>query len=129
MVPLVGNICTICTNLIANGTIGKEIVANGLKMVIPLVPMVTNVTSHWYHCVIGRPSKHRTHASCTSRSFSQPTLNCSCFIQILLWIQKYTDFLGFQENYTVSNLTPKSRLSLLYPHIVMLTLTDSRLSF
>ena len=29
MVPLVGNIGTICTNLIANGTIGKEIVANG----------------------------------------------------------------------------------------------------
>ena len=28
MVPLVGNIFTICTNLITNGTIGKEIVAN-----------------------------------------------------------------------------------------------------
>ena len=39
MVPLVGNIFTICTNLITNGTIGKDIGANG-KMVIPLVPMV-----------------------------------------------------------------------------------------
>ena len=29
MVPLVGNICTIGTNLITNGTIGKEIYANG----------------------------------------------------------------------------------------------------
>ena len=29
MVPLVGNICTIGTNLITNGTIGKEIGANG----------------------------------------------------------------------------------------------------
>ena len=29
MVPLVGKICTICTNLIANGTIGKEIGAHG----------------------------------------------------------------------------------------------------
>ena len=28
MVPLVGNIFTICTNLITNGTIGKEIGAN-----------------------------------------------------------------------------------------------------
>ena len=39
VVPLVGNICTICTNLIADGTIGKEFGANG-KMVIALVPMV-----------------------------------------------------------------------------------------
>ena len=31
MVPFVGNICTICTNLIANGTNGKEIGANGKK--------------------------------------------------------------------------------------------------
>ena len=29
MVPLVGNICPIGSNLIANGTIGKEIGANG----------------------------------------------------------------------------------------------------
>ena len=29
MIPLVGNICTICANLITNGTIGKEIGANG----------------------------------------------------------------------------------------------------
>ena len=29
MVPLVGNIFTICTNLITNGTTGKEIGANG----------------------------------------------------------------------------------------------------
>ena len=29
MVPLVGNICTIGTNLITNGTIGKDIGANG----------------------------------------------------------------------------------------------------
>ena len=29
MVPLVGNIFTICTNVMSNGTIGKEIGANG----------------------------------------------------------------------------------------------------
>ena len=39
MVPLVGNICTIGTNLITHGTIGKEIVQM-VKMVMPLVPMV-----------------------------------------------------------------------------------------
>ena len=39
MVPLVGNICTISTNLLTNGTIGKEIGANG-KSGIPLVSMV-----------------------------------------------------------------------------------------
>ena len=32
MVPLVGNIFTICTNLITNGTIGKEIGTNGTKV-------------------------------------------------------------------------------------------------
>ena len=37
--PLVGTICTICTNQIANVTIGKEI-GKLVKMVIPLVPMV-----------------------------------------------------------------------------------------
>ena len=36
MVPLVGNIYTIGTNLITNATIGKEIGVNG-KMVMPLV--------------------------------------------------------------------------------------------
>ena len=40
MVPLVGNICTICINLITNGTIGKEIGANVKNGTIPLVPMV-----------------------------------------------------------------------------------------
>ena len=45
MVPLVGNICTICTNLIANGTIGKEIGANGKNV----TTIGTNVTIQWYH--------------------------------------------------------------------------------
>ena len=31
ILPLVGNIFTICTNLITNGNIGKEIGANGTK--------------------------------------------------------------------------------------------------
>ena len=42
MVLLVGNIFIICTNLITNGTIGKEIGANG-KMVMPPVPTVSLV--------------------------------------------------------------------------------------
>ena len=44
MVPLVGDICTIHTNLIANGTIGKEIGANGRNG----NTIVTNVTNQWY---------------------------------------------------------------------------------
>ena len=40
MVPLVGNICTIRTNLITNGTLGKELDANGKNGNLPLVPMV-----------------------------------------------------------------------------------------
>ena len=45
VVPLVGNICTICTNLIANGTIGKEIGANGKNG----NTNSANVTNQWYH--------------------------------------------------------------------------------
>ena len=45
MVPLVGNICTIGTNLITNGTIGKEIGANGNA----ISTNSTNVTNQWYH--------------------------------------------------------------------------------
>ena len=48
MVPLVGNIFTVCTNLITNGIIGKEIGANG-KMVITLVPIVQMLPAKWYH--------------------------------------------------------------------------------
>ena len=48
MVPLVGNIFTICTNLITNGTIGKEIGANG-KNGNAIGTNGTNVTNQWYH--------------------------------------------------------------------------------
>ena len=48
MIPLVGNICTICANLIANGTIGKEIGANG-KNGNTIGTNGTNVTNQWYH--------------------------------------------------------------------------------
>ena len=48
MVPLVGNICTIGTNLVANGTIGKEIGANG-KNGNTIGTNGTNVTNQWYH--------------------------------------------------------------------------------
>ena len=48
MVPLVGNICTICTNLFSNGAIGKEIVANG-KNGNTIGTNGTNVTNQWYH--------------------------------------------------------------------------------
>ena len=47
MVPFVGNIFTICTNLITNGTIGKEIGANGNA----IGTNGTNVTNQWYHWV------------------------------------------------------------------------------
>ena len=46
MVPLVGNICTICTNLIANGTIGKDIGANGKN---GNTIGTNDVTNQWYH--------------------------------------------------------------------------------
>ena len=42
MVPLVGNIFTICTNLITNVTIGKEIGANGKKG--------NAIWYQWYKC-------------------------------------------------------------------------------
>ena len=45
MVPLVGNIFTICTNLITNGAIGKETGANGKTG----EASGTNVTNQWYH--------------------------------------------------------------------------------
>ena len=45
VVPLVGNICTICTNLIASGTIGKEIGVNSNT----IGTNGTNVTNQWYH--------------------------------------------------------------------------------
>ena len=48
MIPLVGNICTISANLIANGTIGKEIGANG-KNGNTTGTNGTNVTNQWYH--------------------------------------------------------------------------------
>ena len=46
MVPLVGNIFTICNNLITKGTIGKEIGANGKN---GNINGTTNVTNQWYH--------------------------------------------------------------------------------
>ena len=58
MVPLVGNICTIGTNLITNGTIGKKIGANGKngnaicangKNGNAIGTNGTNVTNQWYH--------------------------------------------------------------------------------
>ena len=48
MVSLVGNIFTICTNLITNDTIGKEIGANG-KNGNAIGTNGTNVTNQWYH--------------------------------------------------------------------------------
>ena len=40
MLPLVVNICAFCTNLIANGTIGKQIGANGnAKCYQPIAPL------------------------------------------------------------------------------------------
>ena len=48
MVPLVGNFCTINANSIANGTIGKEIGANG-KNGNTIGTNGTNVTNQWYH--------------------------------------------------------------------------------
>ena len=45
-VPLVGNICTIGTEFITNGTIGKEISKNGNA----IGTNGTNVTNQWYHC-------------------------------------------------------------------------------
>ena len=48
MVPLVGNIFTICTNLITNGTNGKEVGANG-KNGNAIGTHGTNVTNQWYH--------------------------------------------------------------------------------
>ena len=49
MVPLVGNIYTIGTNLITNGTISKEIAANG-KNGNTIGTNGSNVTNQWYHC-------------------------------------------------------------------------------
>ena len=48
MVPLVGNICIIGTNLITNGTISKEIGTNG-KNGNAIGTSGTNVTNQWYH--------------------------------------------------------------------------------
>ena len=48
MVPLVGNICIIGTNLITNATIGKEIGANG-KNGNTIGTNGTNVTNRCYH--------------------------------------------------------------------------------
>ena len=50
MVPSVGNICTICNNLIANGTTGKKIVASGENgRANTNGTNGTNVTNQWYH--------------------------------------------------------------------------------
>ena len=46
MVPLVGNIFAICTNLITNGTIGKAIGADG-KNGNASSTNRTNVTNQW----------------------------------------------------------------------------------
>ena len=46
MVTLVGNIFTICTNLITNGTIGKEIGVDGKNGNAPGTNR-TNVTNQW----------------------------------------------------------------------------------
>ena len=67
MVPLVGKICTIGTNLIANGTIGKEIGANG-KNGNTIGTNGTNVTNQWYRW---ENSEH-THGQCSS----SPCLAC-----------------------------------------------------
>ena len=48
MVPLVGNSFIICTNLITNGTIGKEGGANG-KNGNAISTNGTDVTNKWYH--------------------------------------------------------------------------------
>ena len=48
VVPLVGNIFTICTNLITNGIVGKEIGANGGNG-NAIGTYGTNVTNQWYH--------------------------------------------------------------------------------
>ena len=63
MVPLVGNICTICTNLITNGTIGREIGANG-KYGNTIGTNGTNVTNQWYHW------ENPEHTQCQSCSIS-----------------------------------------------------------
>ena len=64
MIPLVGNICT---NLIANGTIGKEIGANG-KNDNTIGTNGTNVTNQWYH----------------SHAILKFTLICASMISLLL---------------------------------------------
>ena len=48
MVPLIGNIFTICTNVITNGTTGKQIGANGANG-NAIGTNGTNVTNQWYH--------------------------------------------------------------------------------
>ena len=48
VVPLVGNICTVGTNVIANGTIGREICANG-KNGYTMGTYGTTVTNQWYN--------------------------------------------------------------------------------
>ena len=51
MAPLVGNIFTICSNLTTNGTIDKEICANGKSGndIGMIDTNGTNVTDQWYH--------------------------------------------------------------------------------
>ena len=57
MVPLVGNICTIGTNLITNGTIGKENGANGKNG----NAIGTNIWYQWYQPMVPL-EESRTHA-------------------------------------------------------------------
>ena len=64
MVPLVGNICTISTNLITNCTIGKEIGANGNT----IGTNGTNVTNQWYHS----ENPEHTHLYRQGNSFCMP---------------------------------------------------------
>ena len=52
------NVCV--TNLVTNGTIGKEIGANVKKMVMPLVPMVQMLHVHVpTNCAFGRTPNTR----------------------------------------------------------------------
>ena len=60
MVPLVGNICTVGTNLITNVTIGKEIGVKG-KNGNAIGTNGTNVTNQWYHW---ENPEHTLYSSC-----------------------------------------------------------------
>ena len=73
MVPVVGNICTIGTNLITYGTIGKEIGANG-KNGNAIGTNGTNVTNQWYHWENSEHTQysHRQEKQCCIFSSPEP---------------------------------------------------------